>query len=183
MAEKVGLFYGSSTGAGEQVAYRIKSTIEATGLATVDLHIVSGDTLKIMENYQYLIFGCSTWNIGELQDDWDVKFNELDTVDFNGRKVAMYGNGDQYGYSNSFVDAIGIIGNKIAPRGAEIVGFWPTTGFEFEYSRGSVEDVLMGLPLDDDNQPELTAQRVTDWIFYVMEQFGWQVAEEAYQPA
>lgn len=169
---KIGLFYGSSTGAGENVAYIIKKEIEASGAATVDLAIVSSDTLKVMENYQYLIFGCSTWNIGELQDDWDVKFNELDTVNFNGCKVALYGNGDQYGYSNTFVDAIGMIGNKIAPRGAELVGFWPKDGYEYEFSKGEFENVFMGLPLDDDNQPELTRQRTINWIYWVMEQFG-----------
>ena len=35
MAEKIGLFYGSSTGAGEQVAFAIKEEIEQSGLATV----------------------------------------------------------------------------------------------------------------------------------------------------
>ena len=169
---KIGLFYGSSTGAGENVAHIIKDEIENSGVASVDMHIVSTDTVKVMEQYDYLIFGCSTWNIGELQDDWDVKFKELDIVNFSGRKVALYGNGDQYGYSNSFVDAIGIIGNKIVQQGAEIVGFWPADGFEFEFSVGSVEDVLMGLPLDDDNQPEQTRQRTINWIYWVMEQFG-----------
>ena len=169
---KIGLFYGSSTGAGENVAHIIKDEIEHSGVATVDMIIVSSDTLKIMEQYDYLIFGCSTWNIGELQDDWDVKFKELDSVNFKGRKVALFGNGDQYGYSNSFVDAIGIIGNKVAQLGGEIVGFWPADGYEFEFSVGSVEDVMMGLPLDDDNQPELTRQRTINWIYWVMEQFG-----------
>ncbi len=181
MAEKIGLFYGSSTGAGEAVAQIIKDEIERSGVAEVDMAIVSSDNLKVMENYQYLIFGCSTWNIGELQDDWDVKFNELDTVNFQGRKVALYGNGDQYGYSNSFVDAIGIIGNKIAPRGAELVGFWPAEEFEFEFSVGVFDGVFMGLPLDDDNQPEKTRQRTINWIHWVMEQFGlpMPVEEEA----
>ena len=172
MAEKIGLFYGSSTGAGENVAHIIKQIIGSTGVAEVDLAIVSSETVKVMEKYQYLIFGCSTWNIGELQDDWDVKFNELDVVNFNGRKVALYGNGDQYGYSNSFVDAIGIIGKKIAGRGAEIVGFWPSEGYEYEFSVGAVEGVFMGLPLDDDNQPEKTRQRTVNWVYWVMEQFG-----------
>lgn len=172
MAEKIGLFYGSSTGAGENAAQLIKQIIEDSGVAEVELAIVSADTLKVMENYQYLIFGCSTWNIGELQDDWDVKYAELDTVDFTGRKVALFGNGDQYGYSNSFVDAIGIIGKKVAARGAEIVGFWPAEEFEYEFSVGDFEGVFMGLPLDDDNQPEKTPQRVVNWTYWVMEQFG-----------
>ena len=172
MAEKIGLFYGSSTGAGERAALLIKQMIEQSGVATVDMIIVSADTLKIMENYQYLIFGCSTWNIGELQDDWALKFNELDAVNFAGRKVALFGNGDQYGYSNTFVDAIGIIGNKVAERGGELVGFWPRDGYEFEFSRGAFENTLMGLALDDDNEPEKSPQRTTNWTFWVMEQFG-----------
>lgn len=169
---KIGLFYGSSTGAGETAATIIKEEIESSGVATVEMIIVSAQSLKAMENYQYLIFGCSTWNIGELQDDWNLKFSELDIVNFKGRKVALFGNGDQYGYSNSFVDAIGIIGIKVAELGGEIVGFWPKDGFEFEFSRGSFEDVIMGLPLDHDNQPNLTRQRCVDWTHWVMEQFG-----------
>jgi flavodoxin I len=169
---KIGLFYGSSTGAGETAANIIKEEIENSGVAEVEMTIVSAQNLKAMEKYQYLIFGCSTWNIGELQDDWNLKFNELDTVDFKGRKVALFGNGDQFGYSNSFVDAIGIIGNKVAQLGGELVGFWPRDGFEFEFSRGAFEDVMMGLPLDHDNQPNLTRQRCVDWIYWVMEQFG-----------
>ncbi len=172
MAEKIGLFYGSSTGAGERAALLIKQVIEQSGVATVDLAIVSADNLKVMENYQYLIFGCSTWNIGELQDDWALKFNELDVVNFRGRKIALFGNGDQFGYSNSYVDAIGMIGNKVASLGGELVGFWPREGYQFEFSRGAFENTMMGLPLDDDNEPDKTPQRVVNWTYWVMEQFG-----------
>lgn len=172
MAEKIGLFYGSSTGAGERAAQFIKQAIEQSGVATVELTIVSSGNIKAMENYKYLIFGCSTWNIGELQDDWALKFNELDVVNFVGRKVALFGNGDQFGYSNSYVDAIGIIGNKVAGLGGELVGFWPRDGYQFEFSRGAFENTMMGLPLDDDNEPEKTRQRIANWIYWVMEQFG-----------
>jgi flavodoxin I len=176
---KIGLFYGSSSGAGENAANIIKTEIEHSGVADVDMFIVSAQNLKAMEKYQYLIFGCSTWNIGELQDDWNLKFNELDIVDFKGRKVALFGNGDQYGYSNTFADAIGMIGNKVAALGAELVGFWPKDGFEFEFSRGIFEDCFMGLPLDDDNQPNQTKQRCINWVFWVMEQFGMPIAVPA----
>ncbi len=172
MAEKIGLFYGSSTGAGERAAQLIKQVIERSGVATVDTTIVSSGNLKGMESYKYLIFGCSTWNIGELQDDWALKFNELDVVNFAGRKIALFGNGDQYGYSNSYVDAIGIIGNKVAALGGELVGFWPRGEYQFEFSRGVFENTLMGLALDDDNEPDKTPQRVTNWSYWVMEQFG-----------
>ncbi len=169
---KIGLFYGSSTGAGERAVGIITDLIEGHEVADVESQIVSADSLKKMENYQYLIFGCSTWNIGELQDDWALKYNELDSVDFSGRKVALFGNGDQYGYSNSFVDALGIIGNKVIQNGGDIVGFWPAKGYEYEFSRGAHKDVFMGLPLDDDNQPGETPQRITNWVYWVMEGFG-----------
>ncbi|MEZ4616497.1 MAG: hypothetical protein R2867_13485 [Caldilineaceae bacterium] len=45
-------------------------------------------------------------------------------------------------------------------------------GYQFEFSKGLYENVMMGLPLDDDNEPEKTRQRVTNWIYWVMEQFG-----------
>ena len=131
-----------------------------------------------MENYELLIFGASTWNIGELQDDWALKFPELDSVNFAGRKVAMYGCGDQYGYSNSFIDAIGIIGEKVVAKGGSIVAWWPDGEYEYEFSRGAFEKTFMGLPVDNDNQPEQTQQRVVNWTYWVMEEFGLMTEEE-----
>ena len=172
MAAKIGLFFGSSTGAGEGVAYIIKKIVEEAELGEVDIQVVSADNVKIWENYDYIVLGASTWNIGELQDDWALKFPEMGSLNLSGRKVAIYGAGDQYGYSNSFVDAIGIIGDKVIQQGGDLVGWWPSEGYEYEYSRGAVEGVFMGLPIDQDNQPERTEQRTTDWIFWVLEEFG-----------
>ncbi|BDA73963.1 hypothetical protein CAL7716_081290 [Calothrix sp. PCC 7716] len=36
--------------------------------------------------------------MGELQDDWDNFFDELDNIDFSGKKVAYFGVGDQNDY-------------------------------------------------------------------------------------
>ena len=38
--------------------------------------------------YECLIIGCPTWNIGEMQSDWEGMYEELDEVDFSGKKVA-----------------------------------------------------------------------------------------------
>lgn len=178
MAAKIGLFFGSSTGCGEGVANQIKQIVEATGTAEVDIAVVSAGSVKVMEGFDYLIFGASTWNIGELQDDWALKLGEMDSLNLKGRKVAMYGCGDQFGYSNSFVDAIGIIGDKVVQRGGDIVGWWPDDEYEYEFSRGSHDKVFMGLPVDNDNQPERTAQRVVNWTYWVLEEFGLLTAEQ-----
>ncbi len=44
---------------------------------------------------------------------------------------------------------------------ATIVGHWPTAGYHFEASKGLADDDhFVGLAIDEDRQPELTAERV-----------------------
>jgi flavodoxin I len=44
--------------------------------------------------YECLIIACPTWNIGELESEWQGFFPELDDIDFSGQKVACLGTGD-----------------------------------------------------------------------------------------
>ena len=135
--------------------------------------VISPATAKTFPNYDYLMFGASTWNIGELQDDWGLALPVITSNGLQGKKVALFGCGDQYGYSNSFVDAIGIIGERATQLGAETVGWIvPDASYQFEFSRANFEGVLMGLPIDEDNQAPLTAQRVCNWVHWVLEEFG-----------
>ncbi|OKX03153.1 hypothetical protein AWP89_26080 [Escherichia coli] len=46
--------------------------------------------------------------------------------------VALFGCGDQEDYAEYFCDALGTIRDIIEPRGATIVGHWPTAGYHFE---------------------------------------------------
>jgi flavodoxin I len=173
MADKIGIYFGSSTGATERVAGLIKEEIDAYGIADVDVHVVSMNNLSDMGKYKYLIFGCPTWNIGELQDDWAIVFPSLGNVNFKGRKVAVFGCGDQFGYSNSFNDSIGILSQKIIDLGGEPCGWMPTDeSYQFEFSRGVYDGVLMGLFLDEDNQAAQTPQRIANWVNWLIEDFG-----------
>jgi len=52
----------------------------------------------------------------------------------------------------------------IEPHGAIVVGNWPTEGYNFEASKALLEDgTFIGLCIDEDRQPELTAERVEKW--------------------
>lgn len=167
----IGLFYGSDTGYTELAAKLIGEAFEdvAPGLAAV--HDIGETPATKMLDYEYLIVGCPTWDVGQLQSDWDRRYAELDELDLRGRKIAIFGLGDQYGYPDSFCDAIGILGEKFLERGAELVGFTPAEGYDHSYSLGEKDGMFMGLALDEDNESEKTPGRVTDWVWQLVDEF------------
>ncbi|MCF2970280.1 flavodoxin FldA [Synechococcus sp. Nb3U1] len=166
---KVGLFFGTQTGNTETVAEMIQKEL---GEENVDLIDISEASIEDFDKYNYLIIGCPTWNIGELQSDWDGFFPNLDEIDFSGKTVAYFGVGDQFGYPDNFQDAMGILAEKIAERGGKNVGSWPIDGYEFNESRGLVNGQFVGLALDEDNQSELTEKRVKEWTAKLKPTFG-----------
>jgi flavodoxin I len=167
---KIGLFYGTQTGNTETLAEKIQQ--EFGGDSVVTLHDVSGVGVEDLTEYQNLIVGCPTWNIGEMQADWEGLYEELDQVSFTGKKVAYFGPGDQVGYADNFQDAIGILEAKFAEQGATTVGHWPTDGYDFNESKAVKNGKFVGLALDEDNQPDLTDDRIKTWVSQLKREFG-----------
>lgn len=167
----IGLFYGSDTGFTELVTKIIKDEFDTLAPNLLTVHNIAEVEVEEMLNYDHLIIGCPTWNIGQLQDDWDNVYHYLDDLDLTGKKVAIFGLGDQYGYPDSFCDAIGILARKFAERGAELVGFTPAEGFEFSCSEGVVDGMFMGLALDDENESERTPEKVSEWVWQLVDEF------------
>jgi len=162
---EIGLFYGSSSGCTETAAELIKDFFEnLQSQHTIRLFNIAECDIGLMQNYPKLILGVSTWHIGELQPDWDDNFEALDTLDFTGKTVALFGLGDQFGYADTFQDGIGILGRKVRDQGARLVGYWPVDGYDFEDSVGVEDGQFMGLSLDEDNESELTEERVHTWV-------------------
>ena len=157
----IGIFYGSTTGNTQGVAEKIQA---AFGKENADLYSISDVSNDILNNYQYLLLGSSTWGIGDLQDDWLDGVKKLDKVNLSEKKVALFGTGDPQSYPDSFVDAIGILYEKLAGQGAEVVGFWPTDGYEYDVSRAEKDGRFVGLVIDEDNQSDLTEERINTWI-------------------
>ena len=158
---KIGLFFGTQTGNTEAAAEMIQSALG--GDSVVTLHDVAEADLDELGEYDCLIIGCPTWNIGELHSDWEGLYDELDALDFSGKKVAYFGVGDQIGYADNFQDAMGMLEEKISQLGGATVGYWPTDGYEFEESKAVRDGKFVGLALDEDNQPEMTEERVQAW--------------------
>lgn len=169
MSKKIGLFFGTTTGKTESVAEIIRDEF---GGDIVTLHDMADAEAEEFDEYECLIIGCPTWNIGELQSDWDGFFPTLDDIDFNGKVVAYFGTGDQIGYADNFQDAMGILEEKISEQGGKTVGYWPIDGYEHNDSRAVKNGKFVGLAIDEDNQPDLTDQRIKTWVKQLKQEFG-----------
>ncbi|SIN87361.1 flavodoxin I [Sulfurivirga caldicuralii] len=175
MTGKVGLFYGTDTGNTERVAELIKEKLEEKiGEGQVDVYDVATASPEDFDKYQYIILGQPTWYYGELQSSWDEFWDDFKKVDFTGKKVACFGLGDQADYSEYFLDAMGMMHDVAVENGAEPVGYWPTDGYEFDASKAVTEDgeFFVGLAIDEDQQPELTEERVSQWVDQIVEEMG-----------
>lgn len=169
---KIGLYYGSTTGNTEAAGSAIKGIIEAKHPGVVESINIRTADVAGMTGYDVLILGCPTWNVGELQEDWLEQFPAFKNVNLAGKKVALFGVGDQKGYPKNFQDSLGIIGDQVVARGGELYGFWPTSEFNFEMSEGVVDQHFLGLALDDDNESHKTSARIAAWTAQLMRELG-----------
>ncbi|MFA5632833.1 MAG: flavodoxin FldB [Porticoccaceae bacterium] len=171
MTAEIGLFYGSSTCYTEIAAEKI---CQRLGAARVDIFNIADTPVEYLENYRYLILGIPTWDYGELQEDWEAVWDDLDTLDLSGTTVALYGLGDQEGYPEWFQDALGYLWAKVVNQGATCVGLWPVAGYRFEESKALTADGshFVGLALDEETEFELSETRLAQWCDQVLAEFG-----------
>lgn len=153
------IFYASSTGNTEIVAKQIAKTLSINNIFDI-----SRINIERINEYDKLILGTSTWGEGDLQDDWDDAWNAFCQLDFTEKTIALFGLGDQESYSDNYVDAMGTIYEQIIEKGARVIGFTSSEGYEHEESKAQkVNGDFVGLALDEDNQSELTDERIALW--------------------
>ena len=104
--KKTGIFYGSTNGDTESVANKIAIQL---GIGKEDVHNVADTTPHAVQPYEVLLLGCSTWGVGEMQDDWNDFLFKLKDMDLKNKTVALFGCGDSVSFSSSFCDALGVI--------------------------------------------------------------------------
>ena len=164
---KIGLIYGSDTGATEDISIKIE---EKFNNYNIERHNIANVNEEIILSFDFLIFGLSTWYDGDLQSDWEIYFDDFKKIDFNNKLVAIYGLGDQYGYDEYFVDGIGIIAKEIIKNNGKLIGEWPTKDYEFTKSKALKDkSTFFGLALDEDNQYEETDSRIKIWTKKIIE--------------
>ncbi len=170
---KVGLFFGSNTGNTEAVAYQVQEAFHSVAPDSVEVRNIGASSPDDMLKYDYLIFGIPTWNVGQLQDDWEAFLPNFKNMNMEGKKVAIFGLGDQNGYGFNFQDAVGMLADEVMLAGAELYGLWTTKDkYEYNESKAQVEDYFLGLALDQEAQEDMSPVRIKKWVQDVKAEFG-----------
>ncbi len=165
MSLSIGIFYGSTTCYTEMAAEKIQEKLQEQFGSTIEIFDIKDTSIAKSQLFDFIIFGISTWDFGELQEDWESTWDDISSLDLSGKTVALYGLGDQYGYADWFQDALGMLHDEVIVLGCDIVGYWPNEGYEFTASKALVENdrYFVGLSLDDENQFEQTDERIEKW--------------------
>lgn len=168
---KIGLFYGSTTCYTEIAAEKIQAFI---GADIVDLHNIKDTPLQQAQEYDFLIFGISTWDFGELQEDWEDHWESVAKLDLQGKTLALFGMGDQFGYTDWFQDALGMLHHAVEQPDLHRIGFWPNKDYDFAASKALTEDGshFFGLALDEDSQYDYTDERIETWCTQILEEIA-----------
>ncbi len=164
---KIGLFYGTTSGKTRKVGELIQKEF---GKAAIEIFDIKDITPEDILKFDNIIFGTSAWGVGDMQDDWETFIDDLVELDFEGKRIALFGLGDQVEYPGSFVDGLGTLYCRL-PDKDKVVGFFPTDGYKYYFSAAEKDGVFVGLAIDDDTQPEKTPERVKKWVQQLKKEF------------
>lgn len=165
---KIGLFYSFSSNKTKKIAERIIETFDKVPVESINAETVTEEQFLAYKN---LILGVPTWFDGELPNYWDEFGPAIEDMDLKGKKVALFGLGDQAGYPENFMDALGIMTEILESRGATIVGLTSTQGYHFESSKAVRNDQFLGLAIDFETQTNKNKERVHAWVEQLLTQF------------
>ncbi|MFH0755777.1 MAG: flavodoxin [Bacteroidota bacterium] len=167
--KKTAIIYSFNTKKTGKVAERIRDVFGDDKVEMVNAEDLSEE---VFMSYGRIIMGVATWFDGELPNFWDEFVPALEDLDLSGKKIALFGLGDQKGYPENFLDGVGIMAKILEEQGAKLVGFTSVQGYEFESSLAQREDRFAGLAIDYENQGSMNKDRVAAWVEQLKEEFA-----------
>ena len=158
------IFFATSTGKTEDIADRIKELMPEAETKDVD----DLDSAGELTESEALICCTPTWNTGADEERsgtaWDNYVSEIPDLDLSGKPVAIVGLGDSSSYSDYFCDAMEELYSAFQKAGAKMIGQVSIDGYTFNESKSVIDGKFCGLAIDEDNEPDLSDERLTAWV-------------------
>lgn len=159
--KKIGLFYGSTTGYGEDIREKIEKLYPKKYFKKFNVEEISN--FEYIKDYDYIIFLTSTWGRGEVQSDMYKFMTKLDKNTLRNKRIGIIGLGNQEEYGRTFANSIEYIHNNVREYG-NVVGYTKTEGYNFISSKSLINGDFMGLVIDEINQEDKTEERLLSWL-------------------
>lgn len=167
---KIGIFYGTEKGMTEMMA-QVMYRVLGDEIASEPVNVNRASVAELL-GYKALILGMPSYGVGEIpgrttgseEGNWEEFLFRLDQADLSGKRVALFGLGNQQKYYARFASSLIHLYHHVAGYGAEVVGAWSTEGYRFTHSSSVVDGKFVGLVLDHHTQPEMTKTRILDWL-------------------
>ena len=174
---KVGIFFGTSSGTTRLMAKKMAKKLGDIADKPLNVNRTELDNLL---SYDFLILGTPTYGpgitpgieTGVKDGSWQEFFPKLSDNCLQGKKVALYGLGDQDKYTDRFANGLRELYDKVTAAGATVVGAWSTAGYEFNESKAVIDDHFVGLVLDQTNQSLYTEDRLDQWLDTLKPEMG-----------
>ncbi len=171
---KTAIFYSPQGGNVNSVSNKLGELI---GKDKVDIipvkEVEKGDVTK----YDKIILvgstvGADHWDNEIIVDEWAEFFTKIMEISFEEKKVAIVGLGNSVLYPSHFADGMAVLYEKLTKQNAKILGEVDAKAYDFEDSEALNDDgFFCGLAIDEDNEAELTTERLEKWILLLKPDF------------
>jgi len=164
---KTALFYSPEGGSVNKVANKLGEMI---GNDKVDIFPVKEVEKGDLDKYNKIILvgstvGADHWDNEIVVNEWTEFFTKIKEISFEKKKIAIVGLGNSVLYPSHFADGMAVLYERIIKQNAKVLGFVDAKGYDFEDSEAVNDDgFFCGLAIDEDNEAELTTERLEKWI-------------------
>lgn len=171
----IGIFFGTDSGTTRLIAKKMAKKLGELADKPLNVNRIS---VEDMLAYDALILGTPTYGEGQLPSrstgvkdgSWEEFLPELCAHDLTGKKIALYGLGDQDKYGHRFANGMFELYSRLKNAGATLIGDWPTEGYEFSESKSVIDGRFVGLVIDNSNQGLLTDERIENWLSQIKDE-------------
>ena len=171
---KTALLYSPEGGSVNRVTNKLGELI---GNDKADIIPVKEVEIGDLDKYNKVILvgstvGADHWDNEIIVDEWAEFFTKIKKTSFENKKVAIVGLGNSVLYPSHFADGMSVLHEKIIAQNATVLGKVEAKDYEFEDSEAlDDEGFFCGLAIDEDNEAELTTERLEKWISILKSDF------------